>query len=97
MAASIELYLGPDILRVDGADFVPVQWTGYDKSQGQYQGEVLEKTKLHARFQEKLKNPGDLDSENWQGLRAIMEMIFGAFTEKNRRSICKLPAEYYAR
>jgi hypothetical protein len=42
MAASIELYLGEDVLRVDGKSLLPIQWTGYDKSAKQYQGEILE-------------------------------------------------------
>lgn len=97
MAASIELYLGPDVLRSGDTKYVPVQWTGYDKSERQYQGEVLDKAKLHARFREKIKEPGDLDSPNWQALRAIFELIFSAFEQKNRKSICRFPAEYYAR
>ncbi|HKZ39889.1 MAG TPA: HEPN/Toprim-associated domain-containing protein, partial [Candidatus Hodarchaeales archaeon] len=32
IAASIELYLGEDVLRIDGKSLVPIQWTGYDKS-----------------------------------------------------------------
>lgn len=41
MAASIELYLGEDVLRLDGSNLAPIQWTGYDKSVKKYQGEVL--------------------------------------------------------
>jgi hypothetical protein len=55
MAASIELYFGEDILKLDGMNLVPIQWTGYDKSQKQYQGEVLEKALLQEKFKEKLK------------------------------------------
>lgn len=96
-AASIELYLGADVLRLDNGSFAPVQWTGYDRGVGQYQGEVLEKSGIHNRFREKLSSARDVDGEEWDGIRAVLDVLLSAFREKNRSVICKRPSEYYAR
>ena len=68
MAASIELYFGEDVLRVDDNNLVPIQWTGYNKLAKQYQGEVLEKALLQARFKAKLaraQNGEELIGKIW--------------------------------
>jgi len=97
MAASIELYLGEDVLRVDGGNLVPIQWTGYDKSAKQYQGEVLEKALLQSRFKDKLARAHKGEEVEWKDLDAVFQLLFGAFWEKNRKIICKRASEYYAR
>ena len=97
IAASIELYLGEDVLRIDGKSLVPIQWTGYDKSAKKYQGEVLEKALLHARFRDKLARALNGKESDWQGLRAVFHLLFTSFSDKNRRTICKRASEYYAR
>jgi hypothetical protein len=97
MAASIELYLGEEVLKTDGANLIPVLWTGFDKSMGQYQGEVLEKAKVHDRFREKLLNCGGKTGPEWDNLRAVFSVLFSAFTEKNKGAICNRAVEYYAR
>ena len=97
MAASIELYFGEDILKLDGMNLVPIQWTGYDKSQKQYQGEVLEKALLQEKFKEKLKTARDGVEYDWTEMRNIFQLLFFAFTEKNRKIISKRAHEYYAR
>jgi hypothetical protein len=48
-AASIELYLGRDVLTVNGA-LRPVRWTGYNQAARAYQGEVEGKTEVEAAF-----------------------------------------------
>jgi len=53
LAASIELYLGEDVLRENGK-LTPVKWSSYIPSMGQYQGEILDKDRIHKRFKEKL-------------------------------------------
>lgn len=82
MAASIELYLGSDVLS-EGGKLIPVQWTGYEPSLGKYQGEVLAKDKIHERFRKKLrdleKNPNPIDPENWAGILSILACIFSSF------------------
>ncbi len=97
MAASIELYLGEDILRLDDGNLVPIQWTGYDKSAKQYQGEVLEKALLHSRFKDKLARANRGEELEWSDLDAVFQLLFSSFVEKNRKTICKRASEYYAR
>ena len=96
IAASIELYLGMDILRAEDGNFVPVQWTGYDRQLKQYQGEVLEKNRLHSRFREKLARTSAPAGPEWDDLRAVLKVIFSAFTKRNKGAICKRATEYYA-
>lgn len=95
IAGSIELYLGEDILRIDKFNLVPVQWTGYDKLTNKYQGEVLDKVFLQNRFKDKLIRARKGEDLDWQGLRSIFEVIFSAFSDKNRRLICKRASDYY--
>lgn len=97
VAASIELYLGEDVLRIDGNKFVPIQWTGYDKSAKKYQGEVLEKAQLQSRFKEKLIRAQRGEKLDWNGLQAIFQLLFSSFSERNRKMICKRASEYYSR
>lgn len=83
LAASIELYLGDDVLRDDDGKLTPVQWKGYNETLKQYQGEIMGKTRLQARFQEKVfrckANPKLLQTTDWAGLSAILQKIFHAF------------------
>lgn len=97
VAASIELYLGEDVLRIDGKDLVPIQWTGYMKEAGRYQGEVLEKALLQNRFKDKLARARNGEAFDWQGLQTVFQLLFTAFLERNRRMICKMASEYYVR
>lgn len=81
LAASIELYLGKDIL-ANGENF-PVQWKGYVESLGKYQGEVMYKARLQERFREKVarcrSSTDELSRCDWSGLKAILEVILHAF------------------
>ncbi len=90
LAASIELYLGEDVLRENGK-LAPVQWSAYNPAVGKYQGEVMNKDKIHKRFKEKLadqKNCTNLmQNENWSGLRAVMSSIFCAFHRFDQKII----------
>ncbi len=100
IAASIELYFGEDILKTDGINFTPIQWTGYDSGVKKYQGEVIEKKLLQERFKEKLSkvnlNEGKVLDSTWDPLRSIFKLIFSAFEDRNRKSICSLATAYYA-
>jgi hypothetical protein len=83
MAASIELYFGDDTLR-DPAGLRPaIQWTGYERSVGTYQGELIGKAEVQARFQEKLTRArSDADffkKTDWSGIRLILSRVFTAF------------------
>jgi len=96
IAASIELYLGEDVLKIDGHNFVPIQWTGFDKSINRYQGEVLEKKLIHDRFSKKLKQAKTTEDTDWQDLRAIFQVLFTAFSKRNRETILgKASSEYF--
>ena len=97
VAASIELYLGEDVLRVDENKFVPIQWTGYDKFVKKYQGEVLEKAQLQSRFREKLVRAQNGEKLDWSGLQTIFQLLFTSFSDRNRSMICKRATEYYSR
>jgi len=81
-AASLELYLGRDVLLEKGT-LIPVQWKGYIKAIGRYQGEVQKKGDIHAAFRQKLErsecDTNAFDQADWSGLRAILESIFTAF------------------
>ena len=83
LAASIELYLGEDVLRAGQDTLVPVQWKGYSETLKQYQGEVMHKAKLRATYQEKVArcrtDPDALSAADWSGLSAILREIFRAF------------------
>jgi hypothetical protein len=81
LAASIELYLGSDLL-ANGENY-PVQWKGYVESLGKYQGEVMYKGRLQEQFREKVarckSSRDELNRCDWSGLKAILEVIFHAF------------------
>ncbi len=83
MAASIELYFGEDTLKNPDGALPPIQWTGYEKSVGTYQGELSAKSDVQARFQEKLararNDPGFRGTTDWSGIRMILSQVFTAF------------------
>lgn len=82
LAASIELYLGADALTKNGA-LIPVQWKGFNDSLRQYQGEVMQKARIHAAYKQKLarckSDPNTIQAMDWTGLKAILECVFSAF------------------
>lgn len=83
LAGSVELYLGLDVLRQDDGNLMPVQWRGYETGLGQYQGEVVNKARLQEGFSQKLaecrKNPDAIARFDWDGMRAIIDVIRTAF------------------
>jgi len=95
IAASIELYLGEDVLRDSSGELTPVQWTGYDKTLNRYQGEVLDKCRLQDRFKAKLARPPSTDSPAWEALKNVLNTLFSAFSERNRTAILHSVSEYY--
>ena len=82
LAASIELYLGEDILSAGGTP-TPVQWKGYNETLGEYQGEVIHKTELLLAFERKVErcrsDESVMNEADWVGLRAILQAVFRAF------------------
>lgn len=83
LAGSLELYFGEDILKTNGRDFTPVQWKGYDRSLGQYQGEINNKSELQSSYLRKVQkcreNRDNLLKYDWSAMRGIFEAIFSAF------------------
>ena len=84
LAGSIEVYLGRDVLEIDG-ELTPVQWKGYENSLKQYQGEVIDKGAVQKRYLEKLRDcqnePTTILESDWEGIRAIFKSIFSCFEE----------------
>ena len=81
LAASIELYLGQDILG-NGESF-PIQWKGYVEPLRKYQGKVMHKNQIMDKFREKVANyktsKNKFDQYDWSGLQSIFDVIFNAF------------------
>lgn len=83
-AASVELYLGADVIQNSDGSYIPIQWKGYDPLLCRYQGEILDKRGCRKRFAEKLsaaqQSGFQPDAASWAELRAIAELIRDAFT-----------------
>ena len=90
VAASIELYLGEDVL-LEAGQLVPVQWTGFDTGLRRYQGEVLGKAGIQERFFSKLERAkadrANLEGPGWAGLRAVFAAVFAAFHDVDHQQI----------
>jgi hypothetical protein len=73
-AGSLEMYLGRDLLTVDG-ELVPVQWTGYVEGQKSYQGAIAKRAKrriqreFRAKVEAALQDPSVLGRQDWRGDR----------------------------
>lgn len=81
LAGSIEMYFGRDVLSREDGSLVPVQWRGFDEGLSRYQGELLEKRRLHDAFRAKVRSTKDgtaVDAD-WSGMRAVLDAIRGAF------------------
>ena len=83
LAASIEMYLGEDVLSMHGAR-VPIHWRSFNASIGAYHGEVMQKAQLLSAFQRKVdrckQSTAAMESADWTGLRSILDAVFSAFT-----------------
>ena len=75
-AGSIEMYLGKDCLK-ENEEFIPIQWTGYIESIGQYQGVINKKEYVQKAFREKVKNFDYLsyNINDWNELISIINTI----------------------
>ena len=83
-AGSLEMYLGRDLLTVDG-ELVPVQWMGYVEGQKSYQGAIspAERKRIHGAFRKKVKaavqDPSVREGQDWSGVEAIVSAVLEAF------------------
>lgn len=84
LAASIELYLGRDVLITEDKVFAPIQWKGFNQSLNKYQGEIIGKDILHKKFFEKIQNAGrdhnKVKLQDWNGIESIFKVIFSCFS-----------------
>ncbi|WP_199506986.1 MULTISPECIES: HEPN/Toprim-associated domain-containing protein [unclassified Psychrobacter] len=82
LAGSIELYLGEDVLKESG-EYTLVEWHGFDKSLGRYQGELLNKKKIQEKFYQKIaaceKDRSQISQYDWSGMQLILTSLFTAF------------------
>jgi hypothetical protein len=83
LAGSVELYFGLDVLRQNDGTLTPVQWRGYEMSLNQYQGEVINKSKLQDLYSEKMakcrEDSSEIANHDWEGMKAIIDVIRTAF------------------
>jgi hypothetical protein len=83
-AASIELYLGQDVLQVDGF-YVPVEWKGSAGSQAYAHGVVQKKKMLQERYRAKatavLNGSIEFNERNWTEMTAILDSLRSAFDD----------------
>ena len=75
LGASIELYLGRDVLAQDDGSLTPIEWKSLNWPGGgiRYQGEVVNKRAIQEKFRQKYAR-ADL-SEDWTGLELILNAI----------------------
>jgi hypothetical protein len=99
IAASIELYLGVDVLQQGGGSLAPVQWTGLDGTLRRYQGEVVGKPALHERFFARLDrcraDASRIAETDWTGIEAILHQLLAAFREADEADVCACLDAYY--
>jgi hypothetical protein len=97
LAASMELYLGKDVLVDYQNNLIPVQWAGYVPELGRYQGEIMSKEEIQKRFKQKVAdcktNKEHLTQTDWDGMRAILQSLFTVFHELDQEGILSLVNE----
>jgi hypothetical protein len=87
-AASIELYLGHDVLTYPGSqELRPVQWTGFSHKLRRYQGEVVDRQAIHDAFGVKVR-AAERDSvarlsQDWSGLELVLDAAQSALARLN--------------
>jgi hypothetical protein len=95
--ASIELYLGRDVLAQPDGILAPVQWRALDPTMKRYQGEVVNKRECMARFSEKISRLDRSDEppvySEWSELRVIVDAICLAFEEADREFLLTIADE----
>lgn len=81
LAASIELFLGEDVLEGERG-LRPVEWRGYLRGVGAYQGEVSGKSEIHEAFRRKvaaaIDDPAVVDGQDWSGIDLLLDAVLGA-------------------
>lgn len=79
-ACSIEMYVGKDILGIDG-EIIPVRWKSYIDKVEAYQGEIESKSLVLKKYEKKVKKAlkeGPI-LEEWKDIDILLQAIFSAF------------------
>lgn len=87
-AASIELFLGEDVLVGDDGKFSPIQWKGFEPKLNRYQGEVLDKERCMRRFQRKVSASNHQrakEDSTWNDLRTLLHYLLSLFNDLDRQ------------
>ncbi len=82
LAVSIELFFGSDVLEKTGVRIrARFQWTGYSSKMGAYQGEIMNKSAIQARFKVKVHQArlNGLQGQDWTAMRLLLDAIATAF------------------
>lgn len=78
LAGSIEMYLGLDVLTLDG-ELQPVVWGGYVSRLRAYQGAISGKDRVQERFREKVAaatlRPEVMVDQDWSGLDLVLDHL----------------------
>ena len=89
VAASVELFLGRDVLTDKEGNLRPVQWKNMSQKLKKYQGEVSDKSIIQAAFKEKInraRKQGVSSIEDWHEADVLIEAIL------NELSILEYPS-----
>ncbi|GAC1445541.1 MAG: hypothetical protein NVSMB52_06970 [Chloroflexota bacterium] len=83
--ASLEMYLGRDILTTDEGALTLVEWKGYVRAMEQYQGEVRNKSALQERYLDLMSraatDPSALDGHDSAGMMMVLKRLFSVFQD----------------
>lgn len=78
-ACSIEMFLGKDVLSIDG-ELTPIQWKGFIEKTQTYQGEIMNKTLIQKRFDAKCCSFTKIDNQDpWKDIQTLLDYLFNAF------------------
>jgi hypothetical protein len=83
--ASIELYLGEDVLRDDRGELRPIRWGGFNSGIDQYQGEIEYKRAIQMAYDSKVRSallsadPGE--HGDWSGLELILNSMIQVLSQ----------------
>lgn len=81
LAVSIELFLGMDVLTVDG-ELLPIEWSTYLKNVDAYQGAVRDKKGIQDRWRAKVAavdvDPSVIEEQDWSGIDLLLDHLMDA-------------------
>jgi len=84
LAASIELFLGADVLAKNGV-LRPIEWRGYVAGMKAYQGEVADKADIHEAYRAKVEraiaDPSVIAAQDWSGIDLVLDCILGSLRD----------------